>query len=185
MLKFNGDYNYNRLNMISTGYSLWLIPEDYYFKKYSKIILRLSKKYHLYNFAPHVTLVGYLIGKERDLVKKTSLLATQINFFAIKMDSIDYENFYFRSLFFKAKKSKDLTNAYQRAVEIFGLEKTVYTPHLSLLYGDLLLTTKKEIIKSLNVPFNDIFKVGKLQLLKTEGEINKWEIVAEFRISET
>jgi Cyclic phosphodiesterase-like protein len=53
-------------------------------------------------------------------------------------------------------------------------------PHLSLLYGDFSIETKKEIIKKIGNRFTDEFDMKSLHLYLTEGDAESWHDISQF-----
>ncbi len=53
-------------------------------------------------------------------------------------------------------------------------------PHLSLLYGDFSVETKKEIIKKTGESFTDEFEADTLHLYLTEGAASNWQRMRAF-----
>ena len=53
-------------------YSLWLIPEGEDGRQLADIIARLSERFGTPTFDPHVTLLGGLLGPEKELVTRIS-----------------------------------------------------------------------------------------------------------------
>lgn len=53
-------------------------------------------------------------------------------------------------------------------------------PHLSLLYGDFSIETKREIIGRIGNTFTDEFEASVLYLYQTAGEVSNWRKIKEF-----
>ena len=169
--------------MIANGYSIWLIPPAETFQKLSKIIFALSKKYSVPDFEPHITLIGNLIGHKENLISKTLKLAEQLKSFEIKLKKADYFDEYFRCLFIRAERSKEVAEANKIARETFNLKPDPeYMPHLSLLYGNFSTKTKGRIIAEIGREFNISFEVNSIHLYLTESEVNDWCKVKEFSL---
>lgn len=81
------------------------------------------------------------------------------------------------------KKTHELEQAYVRAREIFRQQSdTEFIPHLSLIYGRLLLRTKKEIRSNLRTDLGSIsFDIRSVQLVETERHNPEdWIVIKEF-----
>lgn len=167
--------------MKAEEYSIWLIPTGEVYHKLSEIISQLSKKYSTLNFEPHVTLIGNLIGPGENLISKTSKLATQLKSFEINLKKADYFDEYFRCLFIRAEKSKEVIEANNIAREVFNLKPDPeYMPHLSLMYGDFDSETKERILADLGKEFDLSFEIKSIHLFSTTGEVKDWHRIKEY-----
>lgn len=168
--------------MRAKGYSIWLIPTGEVYYKLAKVISQLSKKYSAPNFEPHLTLIGDLLGPEEEIISKTSELAGLLKPFKIELKTIDYFDEYFKCLFVRAKKSKDLIRANDAARKIFNKKSDKdYMPHLSLMYGDFIPETKEKIIAGLK-DSDIVFNIKSLRLFCTTGTVEEWKEVKKFAI---
>lgn len=157
------------------------MPTGNIYNKLNKIISQLNKEYSSPNFLPHVTLIGLVVGSQKEILLKTSQLAIFIQPFEIKLTKVDYLNEYFRCLFIKVVKTKELMEANLKAREIFNREKDLkFMPHLSLMYGNFNSKTKKGVISKIGREFNLKFKVKSIHLFLTEGESKRWYKIKKF-----
>ncbi|MBU2577814.1 2'-5' RNA ligase family protein [Patescibacteria group bacterium] len=168
------------------GYSIWLIPSGDVYQELAKIISQLSEKYSTPNFEPHVTLIGAgeLVGTEEEMLSKTSKLTDLLRPFKIKLIKADYFDEYFRCVFIRAEKTKEITEVNNIARATFNLKlDPEYMPHFSLMYGDINPETKEKILADLGKEFDISFEVNSLHLFSTTGEVNDWHKVKEFPLS--
>lgn len=166
--------------MKGEGYSIWLIPTDEIYQKLAEIISQLSDKYSAPNFEPHLTLIGDLRGSEEEIISKTSKLADLLKPFEIKLKKADYLDEYFRCLFIRAEKTRELIQASDVAREIFNRKSDPdYMPHLSLMYGDINPEIKEKILANLGKEFNLSFEIKSIHLFSTTGEVKDWYKVKE------
>ncbi|MEK6896315.1 MAG: hypothetical protein AABX12_02545 [Nanoarchaeota archaeon] len=105
------------------GYSIWLMPEGKHYRLLNNTIYEFSKKYSTPSFLPHVTLLGDVEGNESDISNKTTLLAQNLKEFYVTLQSGNYGDTYFKSLFLTALKEQDILKANQQARTRFGREK--------------------------------------------------------------
>lgn len=167
--------------MRTTGYSIWLVPEGEVYKKLDQLIVKLSRKYKSPYFAPHVTLVGEILLPGGEVVKRTKILAYSLNPFTVYLNKVGHGDFYFRSLFIRAMKTRKIMAAYKTAIKIFAaIKPKPYMPHLSLIYGNYSEETKNEMIKEIGRKFDINFKIDKIYLYKTDGKVGDWRKIAEF-----
>ena len=163
------------------GYSIWLIPAGEVYQKLSEIISKLSEKYSAPNFEPHVTLIGDLLGVEEEIISKTSELANLLKPFEINLKKADYLDEYFKCLFIRAEKTKEIIEANNITRETFDQKSNPeYLPHLSLMYGNFSPEIKEKVLTNLGKQFNISFEVKSVHLFSTTGEVKDWHKIKEF-----
>ncbi len=168
--------------MIAKGYSLWLMPEGEEFAKSSSLISILANQYDTQSFDPHVTLLGEIIGEEKDIIQRTENLVRHSERFTVAFETISFESYYFRALFIKVKPHDILFSLHLKAKNLFHKQDSIsYMPHMSLLYGNLLSSEKEKIIKKISIPFSS-FPVNTISLYKTTGEPKEWYSIQDFAI---
>lgn len=166
--------------MISKGYTLWLVPTGKEYPRFSELIRKLAKEYGGPVFTPHVTLLGEIILPEAEVIKRIEQLVLNQKPFIVTLEEINYEDYFFRTLFVKAKKTDALLALNNRTKEIFQIHGTdSYMPHLSLLYGNYPLEVKEKIIKQIGKNQSSQFEIKSVHLIKG-GEVDKWVNIAEF-----
>ncbi len=166
--------------MQSKGHTLWLMPTGQAYQKFSNLIKKLAEEYNAPVFIPHVTLLGDFMQPEEECIKLTKQLVSGQKPFTIEMEQIDYEDYFFRTLFVRAKKTPELLFLNTRAKEIFQMNGALeYMPHLSLLYGTFPIEIKEKIIREIGRDQSIKFEINSVHLLKG-GEIEDWRIVGKF-----
>lgn len=166
--------------MKSKGYSLWIVPTGEANNKFTNLIKKLAKEYQAPVFQPHVTLLGDFMYSEEESIEKTKQLVLSQKPFRLNLEKIGYQDFYFRTLFVRAKKNRPLLALHNRAKEIFKKNNIPhYMPHLSILYGTFPRSLKEEIIKEIGRDQSVKFEVNSVHLVKG-GAIEDWRIIGEF-----
>lgn len=169
--------------MISKGYTLWLMPRGEIYDKFAEIIRRLAKKYAAPIFQPHVTLLGDIELPEAEMIKRIEQLVQGQKPFSITLRQIDYQDFYFRTLFVRSEITESLVSLHEKAKKIFGMQDIPpYMPHLSILYGNYLVEVKEKIIQEIGTDQTAQFDVSSVHLVKG-GEVEEWQIIKEFTFS--
>ena len=136
--------------MKGSGYSLWLMPTEKTYEKFSGLIKRLAEQYHVPVFEPHVTLLGGMMQSDEEVMQRTERLVRDQSSFPITLRTIDYQDFYFRTLFVRAEEAEPLVALHHRAREAFEMQAIPpYLPHLSLLYGNFSQVVKESIIATI------------------------------------
>ena len=159
------------------------MPSGEAYTKLKNLISQLSEKYSTPVFEPHVTLIGSVLGPEDEILSKTSKLASVIEPYRIKLRKIGYLDEYTKWLFIKAEKTDEVMNANLKARDIFNRQDdSEYMPHLSLMYSNLPLKIREEIITEIGEESNITFDVGAIHLFSTTGEPKEWYRVKEFAL---
>ena len=163
-------------------YSLWLIPEDKSFTKYSDVIEGFSKKFKTPYFEPHITLLGNIKSIDDEAMYGLSVLAAVTEKFTIQLRQLTFQNDYYRCFYLLVEQTPQLYNLYQEAQQIFenNTDKYTFMPHLSLIYHNMGANQKKKLIKKLGKSLNGKIKINRLRLVKTAGAVKDWQLVEEF-----
>lgn len=171
----------------TTGYSIWLEPEGDIKTRLARVIKELSLQHNTAIFDPHVTLLGGIQGFEKDVLDLTNETAQRIKSYIINLTGKIYcEEHWAKSLFVQVRKTAELLKANQIAREVFDLNTLdVYHPHLSLMYSeDIPLDKRIEIARHLDaVILTGQFIVDKIHLYHTQGKVEDWEKVGEFKLT--
>ena len=170
--------------MSKRKYSFWFMPAGPAERKFSRLIVQLAEHYSSPIFPPHVTLIGSIDADEEEIVGKAQELAALIHPFSLQLTAIASTDAYYRALFVKADPSTALLAAYQQSRRLFpGGQKLDYMPHLSLLYGNFSVETKKEMVKRIGESFTETFKVDTLYLYLTDGAVGAWQRIRAFSLT--
>jgi 2'-5' RNA ligase len=168
-------------------YSLWLMPNGKEYERARDMILKIAKNNSAPVFEPHVTLLGDIAGYEEEVSRRTSELAGKLKPFRIRLIGTGYLESFFRCLFIKAGKTKQLMKANDAARKIFGRrDDRPFMPHLSILYGHYSPESKEKIIKDIG-RFKLEFVADRIFLVSSSSEIpiKEWRVLEEFRLKAT
>ncbi len=175
------EINKSETIMKAKGYSLWLMPTGEAYDKLSGLIKRLANEYNAPFFEPHVTLLGEAMQSNEDVLKKAEKLVSGQRPFPITLSTVEYQDFYFRTLFVRAEKTDQLQALHDYAKEVFEMQDIPdYMPHLSLMYGNFPQAVKDKIIETIGRDQAMVFTISAIHLLKTNGEVSAWHKVKEF-----
>jgi 2'-5' RNA ligase len=157
------------------------MPAGRVYRQLAGRIRELSREYSTPESEPHVTLLGGILGPEREVIAKSASLARLIRPFVVRLTNVDYLDEYFRCPFIRVAETEPVMKANQAAREVFSLwEQPAYMPHLSLMYGNLTSDVKEKIASQLGRRFDLAFKVRNVHLFSITGEPNEWRCVKAF-----
>lgn len=169
----------------TTGYHIFLEPENQLRKKIQNIINNLSEEYSGPVFTPHVTLLARIQGdSDTEVIEKTKLLAQQMKAFSISLAGIDSRPAYFQACFLQLVNEALVVKYHERAKAIFGvIAQNTYMPHMSLFYGNLTKEQSGQIISEVDLSADRLeFKVDALHVYRTPGAVETWEKIGEISI---
>lgn len=167
--------------MKTTGYSINILPSGSEYARFDNMVKKLAKEYKTFTFAPHITVLGQAADDEETAIKLMEQLTSNQKPFAVALNKVGFQDFFFRALFVLAEKTEPLLALHEKAKQIFGKPGTdEYMPHLSLLYAEFPAEIKEKIIKEIGDEQPSTFTVSSLHLFKTEGESDQWYLVKEF-----
>lgn len=166
-------------------FSILLVPKGKVYEELSSLITRLSNKYNTPNFEPHVTLIGGFDISKKDAISKTTELAKNLKSYIIKINNPVYLHEYYKSLFLKVEKTKEVLEAHVLARKIFNDKRDYeYFPHLSLMYGNSSNNIKEKIISEIK-QINLEFKANQIHLFSTAKGPKNWYKVKTYNLIST
>ena len=163
-------------------YSIWLMPDGKYASSVSEIINDISKKYNTPIFKPHVTLIGDCEKEKWDMLYFIFKKEKIIQPIEIILKDFDYKDSFFQCLYIKVIKSYQLCKTRNFLIKNLKINsKKIYEPHMSIVYSNLKISEKKNIIKKLGT-FRDNFIADKLFLAENDYDNLNWKVIEEIKI---
>lgn len=170
----------------TTGHSIWLIPDPPEFYEYQRLINDLSLRTSTSVFSPHVTLLGQLPHDLEWLTAQFTTFFQQQPCLHIELHRMELQDQYFRSVILNVVPNPELHRLHTQALVGFRAEKIQpFLPHLSLLYSDLTLSTKKALIDSCETTFTSNVSLSEVHLVDTSGSPDQWQVVLKARLGTT
>lgn len=173
----------------ATGYSVFLVPpmESALHVELKSCIDEIAEAKGTPSFIPHTTLIGGVVGDERDIVSRFETLAKSLQQFDIKLGELGSNGTYFQMLFSKVDPTESVMRSNLRAQEIFGMNGGNYFPHLSLAYGDFQPQEVQEIqtdlLDRMRVPIGGRYTVQEIELWNTDGEVPVWRRISTLPVA--
>ena len=166
-------------------YSLWLIPQGETCRQFADIIARLSERFGTPTFDPHVTLLGGLLGPEKELVTRISHIIRSMRPIQIHTSTLHSQDDYFRQLFVQVDKSGPLMETRARVkVLAGGRRERPFSPHVSFMYGDVPYQDREALLMEMGGELVTEFETKTLHVVDTTGTPEKWRRVGEFLLPE-
>jgi 2'-5' RNA ligase len=166
-------------------YSLWLMPEGEEQRQLADIIARLSERFGTPTFEPHVTLLGGLVGAEKDIVSRISEIVKTMRPIEIRTSTLHSQDDYFRQFFVQVDKSRPLMETRARVkVLAGGRRERPYSPHISLMYGNVGHQEREALVMEMGGELTTEFQTKTLHVVDTAGTPEGWRRVGAFALPE-
>ena len=165
----------------ATGISLWLVPEGDERQLLERLIGELASALGTPPFAPHVTLIPGLAGREGDVVRRTKEMAATLEPHSVPVGPVEGRAEYFRCLYARIPETlRLLTTRAQARLTFRGAGEAAFEPHLSLVYGRLSSEDKAPLIADLTPRLPKRLTCTALEVVLTEGPSADWRSLARF-----
>ncbi|NQV16045.1 hypothetical protein HQ531_11355 [bacterium] len=166
------------------GYSIWLIPDQKSKEMLNEIATDLRRQLNGQPLQPHLTLLGQIteeLEHIRPLFRNLGHASRKLD---LLVESIAYEDVFFRSLYLKTVMSSRLFDMNQAARSSFQREADPpFSPHISLLYSFASEAEKRvfhEQILNLHI---GIISISDIDLVQTQGEVSNWKLIERIHLS--
>ncbi len=167
------------------GISLWLEPSGGGGTGLRHLIDRLAEDHGGQSFAPHITLLSALGADEADLLEAAAELAGSEHPFRVSFDKIGLEETYWRTMYMRAEDSDELTRLRARACLRLDVTESLYRPHLSLMYTDLDISSRRRIVANeVDIVLPSVVVIDTLAVVRTEGPVAEWDQIATFQLAD-
>lgn len=168
-------------------HSLWLIPDpgSGIHGLLEDLIQRYNDSYgESVSFQPHVTLTGKLTCGEEEARDAVASLAERHDTVELTLVRPHCSTTYFQCVFLLVEPTEDLLELNRDAAEACGREPYFYVPHLSLLYGDIPVQTRQELVDGFDTGMLPLsFTAQTLRLMDTTGNVDNWEFIEDYSLS--
>jgi len=166
----------------------WLIPSEPARSFFQRIINDLARRCDAPVFEPHVTIH---VGADRSDAAKNALgaAARECKLIGLKPLGIDQSNEFIKTLFVRFATSAELSKI-NGIIREAANDSSQYElkPHLSLLYKNLAVATRREVAASIDIPLAevtfDVIKVVRcVSPAKSRADVEAWRVVAAVSLS--
>lgn len=180
-------------------FSVWLMPEETYFKRLQNKISELSQAHNSPVLNPHITVFTGYIEDKNNLPSIIGEVADRFNPVTLKVKGVGARERYIQSLFYYfnlTQELSDLSDAIKKIADpnseysLVDLEQTNLEkpfpsfPHLSLLYSDRPLEEKQALIPGVFVPEEEIIfdRIVTMMLPAPANQLEQWYVISDDRL---
>lgn len=165
----------------------WLIPARKERELFCDIIRILCKDFHAPNFYPHLTV--FATNEHRQSSRKI-LSEIQSVPVRLRVRGVGFSSQFRKTLFVRFTPSKPLD---QLISHLAGITKSSAKPvrdaHLSLLYKNIPAAMKRELAKTIKLPFPEVLfdsiaMVRCASPTKTKDDVEAWRVIARKSLRE-
>ena len=162
--------------------SIWLTPAKEDSAYLQEIVNELASEYQAPVFSPHCTLLSQVELDVHELQPVLSSIAQESTPLFVTMSGLRYTNYIWKTVFIELEESLELTHLQQRiASQLSPAPPYEFLPHLSLIYKDMPVEQKEEIIRNLTVRNSN--KMDKITAMRTGPNVEEWENITEVQLN--
>jgi len=158
-------------------YFVCIIPPQPVFGELSKIINDLSVENQSPIFFPHLTVLGNVDRELSDIKKAVETVAKNIESFYLSLGQVSFGTTYFQSVLVKVELSAQISNLNLELKKLLNMDDNVFTPHISLMYGNQSIETRENIAKKTIIQSKG-FDVAGLAIVPDKPNPEEWEPIA-------
>ena len=168
---------------ISKGYWLWgLFPSKEKFLL-NEIKAKVQSKLKSPFFETHITLTGPYLNIDNIFLSKLKNFAENNSAITLNVGGYEFQQEIFKSFYIPIKNSRRLKKLRKSIYELNNFDlANIYSPHISLSYGNHEIKEKKELILSLP-ELNKSIRMSKIALVEVDEDLNLWKILESFELN--
>jgi hypothetical protein len=159
----------------------WLIPAKDERELFCDIIRILYREFNAPNFHPHLTIFATKENRQKPRKILSEIHSAPVS---LNVRTVGFSSQFTKTLFVRFAPSKSLDKLIvdlARATK--SPAKPVRDPHLSLLYKDFPSAIKKELARTIKLPFRKVLfdslaTVRCVSPTKTKGDVEAWRVIA-------
>jgi len=174
---------------MSTAIAYWLTPTEPTRGSLEKLIVDLSRRYDAPVFEPHVTLY---VGSDRAEVADQIVSQAATGQEPIQLEVLDVRHsaLFTKTLFLQLALSTKLQRLSELIRQRSPPSSPYYlNPHMSLLYRRMSLAARRELARSIRLPFSEVVfdsicAVRCTSPTRNRAEVEAWRVIATKSLDE-
>ena len=134
-------------------------------------------------FESHITLTGPYLCIDKSFSNNLKTFVESNSAILLDINGYDFKQEKFKSFYISVKNSRILKEFRKNIYELnkYNWEK-IYSPHISLSYGNHEVKEKKILISKLP-KFKKTIKMSKIALVEVDEDINLWKILKRYDLN--
>ena len=174
---------------MSTAIAYWLIPTEPTRGFFKKLIADLARRYDAPVFEPHVTIY---LGPDRSQLGEqiVSQVSTHCEPIHLQVLDTQHSGEYTKTLFVQLALNATLQRLSELIRQRSPASSPYYlNPHMSLLYRRMSLAVRRELARSIRLPFSEVVfdsicAVRCTSPTRNRAEVEAWRIIATKSLDE-
>lgn len=156
--------------------ALWLTVEGEAREQIAKVIHDLARETVGPAFVPHVTLLSGIRRTDEEVVSALASSGALAPAPAIELVRVSSSGSYYQAVVLEVALTEDLSRLRGRVERLFGMPPTPFSPHLSLVYGELPAAQREAIMRDARVQalLSLRFEVRRLEIWSVRGPTSAW-----------
>jgi 2'-5' RNA ligase len=170
-------------------FAVWLLPEKKCAATLSEIISNLSRDNKTTPFNPHLTLISGSCSSVEQTKKILLHTVRSLSPVTLSVKKLHCSEEYFKTIFLHLSNSDDLEKYRKKMIAALpGNHSQHFLPHVSLLYSNMDLKDKKELLSSIKLSiktilFDSASLVYPSNKLRGWYDITRWKIIFTEKLS--
>lgn len=169
---------------MSDKYSVWLVPasDTSAYQQLEQTIKRYAQRYEdAPRFEPHVTVLGGIEGDQSVLKESVRDLTEDQVSFDIDFTKVQCSTTRHQCVFLLVEPSIELLSLHQTLSVSFGMGGEMYVPHLSLIYSDMNIEKRLEMVDLIELSsLPRTAHIDTVALVKTTGGAQEWKSIETY-----
>ncbi len=170
-------------------FTFWLVPAAPAYETFAETIRKLAQQYEAVPFEPHVTFFTGEAEPQEKLLQLGAELAQTHPPLTLTGQMVNFSTHFFKTVFVAFFDDPILTSLYRQTAVALDDYNYKLEPHMSLIYKNTAVSTKKKIVQSLKYELSTVpFATIKLVFPNPEtgdfADIGGWQVVHSWKLGE-
>ena len=166
--------------------ALWFELDETSAHRFSDAIEALASRFQTPLFVPHITVFGGLSIDRGSAFEFVDGLVGDAHDVAVKFGRFGFDEMWSRSLFVRAFPSESMLEIHDRVATWLGIKGPLYSPYLSLMYGEFDRSQKVAATDELHLHLPESATVCSVSLWHTDPtSVSMWKCLRRVVVPET
>lgn len=156
--------------------ALWFELDEVSAHRFSDAIDALSERFSTPRFLPHITVFNGLSLDQTPAIAFVDGLVQDSNDVTVDFTDIGYDDMWSRSLHVRVVPSERMCEIHDRVANWLGVPGPLYSPYLSLLYGEFAKHQKMRAVEDMQLHLPERANIAAVSLWHTDPtSVSMWK----------